>query len=91
VIAGDERTYAGKTWICLQSHQTLVGWEPEKTPALWKEVVTVVDIPVWKQPTGAHDAYRLGDIVIYKNKTWECISDYCVYAPGVFGWKEITL
>jgi len=44
----------------------------------------VIDIPVWKQPTGAHDAYRLGDIVIYNNKTWECISDYCVYSPGVF-------
>jgi hypothetical protein len=69
---------------------TLQGWEPDKTPALWKLAQTEV-IPVWVQPTGAHDAYRLGDIVIYNDKTWRCISDYCVYAPGVFGWEEITI
>ena len=34
--AGDQVTYGGKTYICLQPHTSLVGWEPANVPALWK-------------------------------------------------------
>jgi len=94
VIAGDERTYAGKTWICLQSHQTLVGWEPEKTPALWKEVVTVIDIPIWEQPAGAHDAYKKGAKVHFPTITdpvYESLIDANVWSPVAYkqGWRKL--
>ncbi|MGL5576051.1 MAG: carbohydrate-binding protein, partial [Sarcina sp.] len=32
---GDVVTYSGKTYICLQPHQALNGWEPSNVPALW--------------------------------------------------------
>ncbi|MGL4449989.1 MAG: cellulose binding domain-containing protein [Sarcina sp.] len=32
---GDVVTYSGKTYICLQPHQSLHGWEPTNVPALW--------------------------------------------------------
>jgi len=32
---GDEVTYQGTTYSCLQAHTSLVGWEPDATPALW--------------------------------------------------------
>ncbi|NEN87360.1 fibronectin type III domain-containing protein [Paenibacillus elgii] len=34
--AGDEVTYAGQTYTCLQPHTSLTGWEPPNVPALWK-------------------------------------------------------
>lgn len=34
--AGDSVNYNGKTYICLQPHTSLQGWEPATTPALWK-------------------------------------------------------
>ena len=81
VIAGDERIFGGKTYLCLQSHQTQKGWEPDKTPALWK-LIQEEEIPVWKQPTGAHDAYRLGAKVHYptiNDPVYESLIDYNVY------------
>ncbi|WP_068616090.1 fibronectin type III domain-containing protein [Paenibacillus tuaregi] len=33
---GDEVTYNGKTYVCRQSHTSLVGWEPANVPALWQ-------------------------------------------------------
>ncbi|CAH1211396.1 hypothetical protein PAECIP111892_03558 [Paenibacillus auburnensis] len=34
--AGDVVTYNGASYICLQAHTSLAGWEPATTPALWK-------------------------------------------------------
>ncbi|MFF2886799.1 fibronectin type III domain-containing protein [Paenibacillus sp. NPDC057967] len=35
-VAGDIVTYAGKTYLCLQPHTSLTGWEPSNVPALWR-------------------------------------------------------
>ena len=42
----------------------------------------------WVQPTGAHDAYPVGAIVIHGGKTWESLTPFCVWEPGVSGWRE---
>ncbi|WP_342437015.1 glycosyl hydrolase family 18 protein [Paenibacillus sp. FSL L8-0436] len=34
--AGDKVSYSGNTYICLQSHTSLQGWEPAVTQALWQ-------------------------------------------------------
>ncbi|NDI35827.1 hypothetical protein EPK97_13910 [Chengkuizengella sediminis] len=31
----DEVTYGGQTYVCIQSHTSLAGWEPPNVPALW--------------------------------------------------------
>ena len=89
VNIGDFRFYESVKYEVIQSHQTQSDWTPNSTPTLWKvySEVTEPEVSEWVQPTGAHDAYRLNDLVLFNNKTWKCISDYCVYAPNVFGWE----
>lgn len=94
VIAGDKRSYGGKTYQCIQSHQTLSSWTPDVTPALWKEVIVVVDIPVWVQPTGAHDAYLLGAKVHFptiSDPIYESLINANVWSPSVLpsAWKLV--
>ncbi|GAA2454679.1 alpha-lytic protease prodomain-containing protein [Streptomyces macrosporus] len=36
--AGDQVTYGGATYRCLQGHQAQAGWEPPNAPALWQRV-----------------------------------------------------
>ncbi|GGQ19658.1 carbohydrate-binding protein [Streptomyces roseolilacinus] len=36
--AGDQVTYGGATYRCLQPHQAQVGWEPPNVPALWQRL-----------------------------------------------------
>ena len=58
---------------CLQEHSRM-HFTPEQTPALWLIIPTITEgFPVWKQPTGAHDAYKIGEIVHYPDingKLW---------------------
>lgn len=86
----DERIRYNQTlYRCVQSHTSQDDWPPNITPALWT-VVSLDEWPEWVQPTGAQDAYRIGDKVSHNNKHWICTSDYNVYEPGVFGWDEVT-
>lgn len=80
--------YAGKLYRCEQSHTAQDGWEPLVTPALWTEVAKPGEIPEWKQPTGAQDAYNKGDQVRHADKIWTSDIDGNVWEPGVYGWTE---
>lgn len=53
---------------------------------------TVEEYPEYAQPTGAHDAYHVGDKITYNGKYYECIFDGCVWNPDEYpqGWKEVT-
>ncbi|PKS08535.1 hypothetical protein jhhlp_004921 [Lomentospora prolificans] len=35
---GDQARYNENTYVCIQAHTAIVGWEPPKTPALWVKV-----------------------------------------------------
>lgn len=39
--------------------------------------------------TGAQDAYNKGDKVSHDGKHWVSDVDNNVWAPGVYGWKEV--
>lgn len=83
--------YADTLYRCEQAHTSQAGWEPPNVPALWTEVAEPGTIPVWRQPSGAQDAYMIGDLVHYPDENgpvYRCTVDYNVYAPGVFGWEE---
>ena len=49
------------------------------------------EYPEYVQPTGAHDAYKVGDKITYNGKHYECIYDGCVWTPDAYpaGWKLI--
>ena len=89
----DERVrYEAKLYKCVQAHTSQSGWEPPVTPALWTEVAKPGEIPVWKQPTGTQDAYRIGDKVWFPDKgdaVYVCTVDYNVYAPNIYGWEAV--
>lgn len=79
---------------CIQSHTSQEGWEPHATPALWKAHDEGGDgIPVWSQPTGAQDAYKMGDKVHYPDAdgpVYESTADNNVWEPGVYGWEQVA-
>lgn len=93
VEVGWTRMSGGKKYECLQPHQTQVDYTPEATlNVLWKEVVE--GIGVWKQPTGAHDAYNIGDRVHFptiSDSVYESLINANVWSPAVYptGWKKL--
>lgn len=56
------------------------------------EEPTPEDYPAWKQPTGAHDAYNVGDKMTYTDgKRYICQMDGCVWGPDVYpDWWELV-
>lgn len=52
----------------------------------------VEEYPEFVQPTGAHDAYNIGDKVTYNGKKYICQINGCVWAPDVYpqGWQEVV-
>lgn len=52
----------------------------------------VEEYPPYKQPTGAHDAYHIGDKITYNGKKYICKLDNCVWTPDAYpaGWEEVV-
>lgn len=76
VEAGWKRIYNGKTYKCIQSHQTQESWNPELTlGTLWGVVATTSE---WT----AGVAYKVNDIVTYQTKTYKCLQAHTSQA----GW-----
>lgn len=93
--AGQRIRYGDKLYRCVQAHASQAGWEPPATPALWTEVAKPGEIPVWKQPTGAQDAYNTGDLVHYPDAdgpVYRSTIDNNVWSPADYpqGWEVET-
>jgi len=85
--------YGDKLYRCVQAHTSQTDWTPDATPALWTEVAAPGEIPVWKQPTGAQDAYNKGDRVHYPtadDPVYVSTVDNNVWEPGVYGWEVVV-
>ena len=92
--ADDRIRYEGKLYRCVQAHTSQAEWTPDATPALWTEVAKPGEIPVWRQPTGAQDAYMIGDKVHYPtadDPVYESLIDNNVYSPEAYpaGWRVV--
>ena len=85
-VVGDRVQHGGTLYKCVQAHTSQSDWMPSATPALWK-TVSLDEYPEWVQPTGAHDAYNIGDKVTYNGQHYVCTSNANVYAPDVYGWQ----
>lgn len=82
--------YNDQLYRCEQAHTSQADWTPDATSALWTAVAEPGEIPVWKQPTGAQDAYRIGDRVHYPtadDPVYVSTIDYNTYAPDAYGWS----
>lgn len=90
--AGIRVRYGDKLYRCEQSHTSQADWTPPSVPALWTEVAKPGEIPVWKQPTGAQDAYMSGDRVWFPERdtdVWISTVDNNTWQPGVYGWDKV--
>ena len=87
----DKRIREGeKLYRVVQTHVSQEDWRPADTPTLFTEVAKPGEIPEWKQPTGAQDAYAKGDKVRHHDKIWQSNTDNNVWEPGIYGWDEVS-
>lgn len=92
-VADYRLQWKDKLYRVVQQHTSQEGREPDKTPALFAEVAKPGEIPVWKQPTGAQDAYMTGDKVHYptiEDPVYVSTVDNNVWAPNVYGWELVN-
>jgi len=82
--------YENRLYKVIQEHTSQANWVPSELPALYLSMMPENVIPEWVQPTGAHDAYNVGDKVIYKGKVYECIINDNTWSPTDYpqGWEE---
>lgn len=84
-------------WEVIQDHTSQSDWTPDSVPALYKSVTApktndgVEIVPDFKQPTGAHDAYKKGAKVKFNGKVYESVIDNNAYSPTAYpaGWKVV--
>ena len=74
-------------WSFISDYTPQEIYTPEEDISHYKKVgVTEDGVPIWTQPLGATDAYKLGDEVSHKGNIWVSDYDNNVWEPGVFGW-----
>ena len=91
---GQRLRYDGKLYKVLQDHTSQTDWKPDITPSLYVEVSEPCVIPVWKQPTGAQDAYMKGDKVHYPaedDPVYISTVDNNVWSPDSYGWDKVVI
>lgn len=93
--SGDTFIYNGGAYVVITGHTSQLDWVPSDLPAIYRylgeaELLREPDVvPVWIQPTGAHDAYQIGDRVMHNDVMYESNSADNVWEPGVFGWVVV--
>lgn len=87
----------GALYRIAQAHESQAQWVPGApgTESLYTAIEVAGDgIDVWKQPTGAHDAYRKGDRVHYPGEggpVYESLIDANTWSPEAYpaGWSKV--
>jgi len=93
VKVGQVRTNNGILYECLQSHITQIGWEPDKTQALWRvwtDPNAEPDISEWVQPISTNP-YMKGDKVLFNGVAYESTIDNNVWSLQAYpqGWRKL--
>lgn len=76
----------------VQAHTSQADWLPSGTPALYDSFgLDENGYAVWAQPSGAHDAYNVGDIVNYNGTLYKSVINGNVWSPDVYaaGWEQV--
>lgn len=92
---GDIVDYNGTLYRSLIDGNT---WSPEVYPDGWEVVDSSTEptpdpgletYPEWVQPSGSHDAYNTGDIVMYNGTAYRSLIDGNTWAPDAYpqGWE----
>ena len=91
---GEVCTHGGTLYKCIQAHTSQGGWQPGSVPALFAVLGDTgenssgsTNVSKWVQPTGAQNAYSIGDVVKHKGKNWVSTVGANTWEPGVYGWE----
>lgn len=77
----------------VMDHTSSEEWTPDSNPTLYTPLgLDDAGYPVWKQPTGSHDAYNKGDVVNYNGTLYRSLIDGNTWAPDSYpdGWEVYT-
>lgn len=89
----DERfMYNDKFYKVLQEHEPQEGWTPDTASSLYVEIPDPnVEYPEWKQPTGAQNAYMIGDKVTFGGKKYISKINNNTWSPSEYsdGWELV--
>lgn len=79
----DIRKFDGQVYRCVQAHTSQDGWEPSQTPALWaiKHTKNKDNPKPYVQPTGAHDAYMMDEVVLFDDAVYISKVNNNAYSP----------
>lgn len=93
--------YDGELFEVVQSHVAQSDWKPSEAPALFKpyneaeesgndDVETIA--PAWTRPTGAHDAYNIGDKITFEGRVFASIINGNIWSPTEYpaGWQLVA-
>lgn len=86
-LAGDEVEHNGTQWTSTVDANV---WEPGVSG--WRELHSDGTVGEYVQPTGAHDAYRLDDVVTWEGGVYQAVEDSLVWSPTDYprGWRKIA-
>lgn len=92
VHPGEFYTYDGTdVYRVVQGHVTQSDWAPPLIPALFLYLPPAgpSGCPPFVQPTGAHDAYAIGDCVEFEGANYVSLIDANAYSPSAYpaGWE----
>ena len=84
--AKPENSYASLQKQIAELAERISKLEEEKS----SEEVTE-EYPEYKQPSGSHDAYKIGDKITFNEKKYICKLDNCVWSPSEYpsAWEEV--
>ena len=88
VNVGERYWYDGRLWKVIQAHTVQEDWTPDTAVSLFVEV-SIDEWPEWVQPTGAQDAYNIGDKVTFEGVHYVSLIDGNVWSPAdnPSGWE----
>ena len=88
--AGEVYTLDGKLIEIVQGHPSILqNWIDALDPSLFK--IHHVDGAPFRPVTGAHDTYKLGQIVTFEGALWRSVIDNNAYSPTTYpaGWELV--
>src|SRR5699024_3029343 len=90
-LAGDVVSHGGKLWASTVNYNV---WEPGVSG--WREQAGEDEdgnpiIPEYLPPTGGHDVYMTGDLVMFEGDVYEAVMDNVTWSPYEHppAWREV--
>ena len=75
--------HGGSLYRCVTEHASQADWTPDASASLWSGISFAENgVENWIQPTGAHDAYNVGDYVMHNGVKWVSLINGNVYEPS---------